>query len=115
MGAKTPTKVPVNTYILGVACETQRAHIECRKTNQSHRKKRPWTWLSSDPTEDCRNSFREVSMNSLRAYGPVIWQSGCFYGPDRSFIVKHTRQLSRCAVAWLTLLLVGSAFADNSK
>jgi len=29
--------------------------------------------------------------------------------------VKHTRQLSRCAVAWLTLLLVGSAFADNSK
>src|SRR6266849_867642 len=31
------------------------------------------------------------------------------------FIVKHTRQLSRCAVAWLTLLLVGSAFADNSK
>ena len=35
--------------------------------------------------------------------------------PTKSFIVKPTRQLSRCAVVWLTLLLVGSAFADNSK
>src|SRR6266849_4986413 len=33
----------------------------------------------------------------------------------KSFIVKPNRQLSRCAVVWLTLLLVGSAFADNSK
>src|SRR5712691_7431246 len=35
--------------------------------------------------------------------------------PMKCFIVKHTGQLARCAVAWLTLLLVGSAFADNSK
>src|SRR5713226_8748414 len=33
----------------------------------------------------------------------------------KTFIAKHTRQLSRCAVLWLALLAAGSAFADNSK
>ena len=29
--------------------------------------------------------------------------------------VRHTKQLARCAVLWLTLLTAVSAFADNSK
>ena len=49
------------------------------------------------------------------APGPYGRRGAFKGGMSPHFIRRHIKQLSRCAVCWLVLLAVGTAFADNSK